>query len=259
MKQPLYLGSRAVVRLDDGPSLVVRVVGKIPCRFPLARVSRIVMFTSTNFSSLVFKACMKAKISMVWRASNGEYLASFTPLSIGETLWTERITALLSQRGWKKYYQNWLDAQHNMAMVSLARRLRFGYEPGREQEWLSQLFHHYSVRRQWAECLLQMWQTMAISAVIEYWLVLEIPPEIMQVPSRGWRLTEDMAACLALDMVTVMIQDAGKWRKLRGADKDTVNFMAVQAFERRRKRQTNLIGGLYFRFQRWILERELCR
>ncbi|HED14017.1 MAG TPA: hypothetical protein ENI62_10275 [Gammaproteobacteria bacterium] len=259
MKQPLYLGSRAVVRLDDGPSLVVKVVKKIPCRFPLARISRIVMFASTNFSSLVIKACMKAKISMVWRATNGVYLASFNPLSVGETLWTERITDLLSQRGWKNRYRNWLNAQHHLAMVSLARQLRIVYEPRREKEWLNRLFHHYSIRRQWAECLLQMWRTMAISAVIEYWLVLEVPPEIMQIPSRGWKLTEDMADCLALDMLVVLINDADKWRKLRGADKDTVNFMVVQAFERRRKRQMNLLGGLYFRFQRWILECELCR
>jgi len=154
MKQPLYLGSRAVVRLDDGPSFVVKVAGKIPCRFPLVRVSRILMFTSTSFSSVALKACMKARISIVWRAKNGMYLASFVPLSTSETLWSERITDLLSQRGWKKSYQNWLNAQHNMAMVSLTRRLHTHYEPGREQEWLYRFFHHNSIRRQWAEGLL---------------------------------------------------------------------------------------------------------
>ncbi|MDQ6951754.1 MAG: CRISPR-associated endonuclease Cas1 [Mariprofundales bacterium] len=258
MKQPLYLGRRTTVRLDDGPSLVVSAPKRVECRFPLLRTSQLVAYAGTGLSEDVLLACLRHQIPILWQNRDGSALAISLPFTSGNQPWAERISAMISRPGWRARYDSWLAAQHRMVLRVLATRYHLNGERTLDA-WLDLFFHRQAIRCTIGRSLLRDWQAMATLLLVEHWSLLQIPPESMIISAEGLNIAGDMAHCLACDMVVELARRPQRWRFAAGQDADAIHFAAIQAFERRRGALRHLVAAIHARFHRWLLELESWR
>src|SRR5438477_2491018 len=79
-RRPLFLRPAGCARVDaDGPALRVRAERRAEARFPLDRVSRIVVGARVNFSAEALRACLDRAIPIVIVNEDGTPLGSITP------------------------------------------------------------------------------------------------------------------------------------------------------------------------------------
>jgi len=258
-KYPLYLGNRVDVFLDDGPSLVVSKVALVCCRYPLQRISRLIIGAGACMQADVIPACLSADIPLIWRHRDGSALAVALPLQGRELDWGERIAVMMAYPHWQDCYHAWVAAQQNMALRSLARRFCLPANHGRQGEWLDSLWHRHGIRRCQAADQLRAWQAMIVGIILEYWRTLDIEVDLLSSPADGWNVLHDMANCLVLDMVVEQVWQKKKWQRLRTARRSDIEFALIQAFERRQPRLLNLLEAMHARFHRWLLEMEPWR
>jgi len=257
-KLPLYLGRRATARLDDGPSLVVSAPHRVDCRFPLARTSQLVAYAGAGLTEEVLLACIRQQIPVLWQDGNSSVLAMALPCHPQNLPWEDRIRAMLSHPGWKDRYASWLAAQRRMALRSLTARCRLDPEASLDG-CLNALLHREGIRRTLGKSVMRDWETMSLALLIEYWRILQIPPESMVAPAEGLNIARDMAGCLVYGMAAQFIYRKKCWKCLARNDADAIHFAAIQAFERRRSSMLRLAGDIHARFHRWILDLESWR
>jgi len=258
MKLPLYLGRRVTVRLDDGPSLVVSAPHRVDCRFPLARMSQLVAYTGAGLTEDVLLACIGQQIPVLWQDRNSSVLAMALPCHPQNLPWEARIHAMIAHPGWQDRYASWLAAQQRIALRSLTARCHLCPE-GSLDARLNALLHREGIHRTLGKSLMRDWETMTLALLIEYWRMLQIPPESMVAPAEGLNIARDMAECMAYGMAPQFIYGKKRWKCLARKDADAIHFVAIQAFERRRSSMLRLSGDIHARFHRWLLELEAWR
>lgn len=259
MKLPLYLGHQSSVTLDDGPSLLVLSPGLVPCRYPLQRISRLILAAGTEMQGNGIIACLKSEIPVTWCKQDGSALAVALPLDCCQQTWAERISMLMARPDWFQYYEVWLAAQQRIALRSLSRRFNRTVENHKHDEWINSLLHYHGIRRTWAMRLMHSWQGMMVSLIVKQWRTLKVPVEMLSSPADGWHMLQDMADCLVLDMLVEIIWRKKVWQRLMSASGREVEFALVQAFERRSQRVQSLAVALHKRFHCWLLEMEPWR
>jgi len=258
MKLPLYLG-RVAVELDDGPSLEVTSEGLVSGRFPLQRISRLIICAGADVPSDAIIACLKAHIPVTWYDRSRQALAVALPLDCKDLLWAERIAVMRGRPDWRPCYEAWVSAQKNMALRSLSKRFRIPVDSRKHEAWISGLLHRHGIRQAWAMQLVAGWQGMMASLMVEYWRTLSMPVDLLISPADGWNVLNDMADCLVLDMVAELVSRKDEWKKLRPAPRREVDFALIRAFERRTPRLLRLTAAMHNRFSRWLLEMEPWR
>ncbi len=258
-KLPLYLGNKSEVFLDDGPSLVVSKAELVCCRYPLQRISRLIIASGACMQADVIPACLSADIPLTWRNRDGSALAVALPIQGWELNWDERIAVMMAHTHWQDCYHAWVAAQQSMALYSLSRRFNIPMDQVKKDAWVDFVWHQHGIHSRWGMQMLQAWQAMTVSIIVEYWRKLDIQVDMLSSPADGWNVLHDMADCLVLDMVAEQIWRKKKWNRLRTASRNEIDFALIQAFERRQSRLLNLLGAMHARFHRWLLDMEPWR
>jgi len=257
---PLYIGAHTLVSLDDGPSLLLAKATIVDCRYPLQRISRLVLNRSVCMQADVIPACLEEGIPLIWRYRNGSAMAVALPLQAQNQGLSERVAIMMARKDWRLCYQAWVAAQQNMAMRALSRRFHIPVLHGNKHDvWLEDLWQRYGVRKSWAEKLLHTWQTMTVALIVEYWRKLDISTEMLSAATDGWNVLQDMAECLVLDMVVELIWRKKNWQKLMHARQADIDFALIKTFERRQPHLLKLLGAMHARFHRWLLDMEPWR
>ena len=251
---PLYVGRHAHVALDDGPSLVVANAGYADLRTPLSRCARVVLHETADIEADALRACVRHRIPLVWRSEDGLPQAMCLPACPDPMAWRELVLDALARSAWDARYDAWLSAQRRIALLSLGRRFGFSVCGWREEPWLRALFMHFRLRQAWSFWALRQWRGMLTALVLRHWMEQSYPPEAFQCRARGWNLAGDIAACVALDMVDVLVRHASDWRRVRRGTPAQVECALIEALERRRKRLERLIDAMHGRFLRWLLD-----
>jgi len=258
-KLPLYLGNKTEVFLDDGPSLVVSKAGLVCCRYPLQRVSRLMIASGVCMQADVIPACLNADIPLTWQNRDGSALAVALPLQRREQDLSERIAVMMAHAHWQNCYHAWVTAQQSMALRSLSRQFNISMDQVKKDAWIDLVWRRHGIRRSEGLHQLQTWQAMSVSIIVEYWRTLDIEVDMLSSPADGWNVLHDMADCLVLDMVVEQVWRKKKWQHLRGASRNDIDFAFIQAFEKRKPRLLQLLGAMHARFHRWLLDMEPWR
>jgi len=259
-KLPLYIGSKVSAELDDGPSLEVTSPGLVSCRFPLRRISRLIICAGADVPSESIIACLKSHIPVTWHDRGGRALAVALPLDCRALEWAERIAVMMGRPDWRSSYEMWAAAQKNIALRSLAARIRLPIDHRKQQdEWIARLLHRHGIRQAWAMHLMDSWQGMMASLMVEYWRTLDVQVDLLISPADGWNVLHDMADCLVLDMIPELVARKKRWAQLLPAPRQDINFALIQSFERRSPRLLRLAAAMHSRFCRWLLEMEPWR
>lgn len=275
---PLYLGSRARVRLDDGPSLVLSAAGRAGSRLPLNRISRLIAPVNCGIDEAVLIACARKGIPVLWHEHDGTPLAQLVTASRPHRLrWEERLLAAVARVDWPERYGNWHKSQLRMARLAQERRLdghtlRGGLFPpslfqartAREgaDRWLDALLQRIAVPLRIGRMAARIWQGCALTLLGEHWRAIGVEVESMVYPERGVNIAGDMAGCLAIGMLDVAFRRASSlrvWEETDPFDDAAIQRAAALLFERRRLRMLHLAAALHDRFHRWILELESWR
>ncbi len=256
---PLYLGARAVVRLDDGPSLVAVAPGMAELRMPLARCSRVVAQASAHVDGAAIAACLRAGIAWVWMDGTGRPLGACVPAAPDPMGWRERVLLLLSRPDWRERYAAWLAAQRRMGLRSLAARFGPPLGDAPEARWLAAFWARAGARARWSNMALRRWGAMGMALTIEFWQRTGVPADAMCEPCLGWHPAADFGACLALDMAAELAGAPARWRRVRALPEERMTAELARAFERRRPRLERLLARMQLRFNRWLLEMQSWR
>lgn len=120
--RPLYVEGGRSVRLKlDGPSLVVERDGVAPRRFPLGRVSHIVLCGSLEADYAVFRACGTVGIPVGALDATGEPFGFFLPWKARQTYPDELLENFLARPDWRSRYNDWRRSEERRAIVKALR------------------------------------------------------------------------------------------------------------------------------------------
>jgi hypothetical protein len=123
-RRPLFLSPGLRARVDaDGPALRVRAERRAETRFPLDRVSRIVVGMRVNWSAEALHACLERAIPIVIVTEDGAPLGSIQPARAPDSPLACRLEELLDWPDWRDIYDCWLRAAR-MRVLGLWRRAR---------------------------------------------------------------------------------------------------------------------------------------
>lgn len=127
--QSLYLFPLTPARLRlDGPSLVVAEPGKAPQRFPLRRVSHIVLGALINVDVGTLAACLRRRISLTL-LSDAEVTGIALPTVLVSMPARERIERFLCLANWESYYVDWKRASSRTRLLRAMRELAWTPPP----------------------------------------------------------------------------------------------------------------------------------
>jgi hypothetical protein len=161
--QSLYLFPNNPARLKlDGPSLLLAAPGLAPRRYPLRRVSHIVLGGAVEVEAHTLAACLRRRISITF-LSGDSGLAEIALPSVSEPLSAQqRLERFVSIPGWAGYYSDWLRASARSHLLLALNRAGWVPRP-------SNLLPHY---------LHQAWQARLVrrgltSDEVRSWIALD--------------------------------------------------------------------------------------
>lgn len=125
MRKPLYLDGTQPLRVVlDGPSLLVLAAHTAPRRFPLARISRILVTGQVTWENEALTACLDHGVPLTFLSPDGTARGFALPSSDPATPDNEKLEAFLAQPDWRSRYTDWLRAYERREILSLLRQLQ---------------------------------------------------------------------------------------------------------------------------------------
>ena len=109
---PLYLrGQVATKVVAQGPALRVDRQGKAAVRYPLTRISRIIVNAQVEFSASALSVCMSARIPLVFVDAAGVPTGYVQPAQVAPSRLHGLLCEFLDLLDWDASYQNWRRAR----------------------------------------------------------------------------------------------------------------------------------------------------
>ncbi len=120
--RPLYVrGGREVVLRLDGPSLVVEAPGTALRRFPLNRISYVVLCGAVQGHLSALHACAKAGVPVASLDASGAPAGFFLPWKKEPPRPSVLLEDFLARPDWQSRYSDWRRSQERRAMVRALR------------------------------------------------------------------------------------------------------------------------------------------
>jgi hypothetical protein len=120
--RPLYIAGGEGVRLRlDGPSLVVDRPGRARQRFPLARLSYIVLCGAVDAEYPALRACLASRIPVAAFDATGRPCGFFLPWQAEAPRPSVMLENFLERPDWHSRYTDWRRSQERRAMIRALR------------------------------------------------------------------------------------------------------------------------------------------
>ncbi|MCZ7627162.1 MAG: hypothetical protein FIA96_07385 [Betaproteobacteria bacterium] len=126
--RPLYLDGREPLSVSlDGPALCVRGLKRADGRYPLGRVSRVMVSGAVHWQTEALLACMKAGVIVCFTDADGVIVGHCLGATQRATSLSRRLDEFLDRPDWETLYRNWCESAERDAILQLQRRLRLQF------------------------------------------------------------------------------------------------------------------------------------
>lgn len=242
--RPLYVEGGAKVRLKlDGPSLVVERDGVALQRFPLERLSRVVLCGRLEASYDALRACAAAGIPVAALDATGAPCGFFLPWRPRASPPSELLEEFLMRPDWRAHYEDWRRAEERRAMLKALRAAgvaslqTYGREAARQA-----LLGAFSDRRE-AVIILDTWRFLLAVGVARAFSRAGFAPVLAVVKGPMFYLPSHFTEILSW----------AHWNMLRRATAPGQPWKnRVASYEAIRPRDEQRIEALVERFCTWL-------
>ncbi len=139
--RPLYLDAQQPLSVVlDGPALCVRGLKRADGRYPLSRVSRVMVSGMVQWQTDALLACMKAGIIVCFADAEGVMVGHCVGVNHRPTSLSQRLDEFLDRPDWETLYRNWCESAERDAILTLQRRLRIRFPSLRARDVRKTLF-----------------------------------------------------------------------------------------------------------------------
>lgn len=251
----LYLdGARQTEVMLDGPALRVRTLGRADGLYPLARVSRVVVFGYAEWRTNALLACADRGIPVTFVGSGGQPRAWLVPVSPRPMPLGDRLRELLDRSDWQSLYQDWRRHTERKVILRVLGALRIRVSDLRSPRVADELLNRLApTRRPAALALLRLWDGLLASRAAA--LLSKAGLDGAQLGARHDRWS------FAADLVRLAGWNHYLWltRRCESAeqdlpDPDTPEFRraATEFFEQRAVDVDRTLRGLLNQFSAWL-------
>lgn len=211
--KPLYLdGVQPLAVKLDGPALKVMQPGRSPGRYPLRRLSRVVVSGAVDWDTPALIACLRAGVVVTFLDEDGELAGLCVGAATGGVNLRERLAEFALRPDWPEYYANWYAAMERRGILGLVNRLSLRVDDLRPA----------TVRRCYAQRLAGMASPRVAQRVVSY---LEaalaacaartaadcgIPAALLTDEGQDYRLTRDLGRLLGWEARVLAARLLGK-------------------------------------------------
>lgn len=253
MTRPLYLDQTGATVALDGPALRVATPDCSDRWFPLVRLSRVVCRLGVEWSTEALLACAEHGVGVTFADEHGEVLALWISALRAPADLNGLLLDLAARPDALERWENWLAAQHDLAVTSAARRCRlrdpYTVRPADLLRWLRQEARRLALEGPWLElgCAVRAPLTARIVQRLKHHdLALE------RLSNAGLRLEQDLTECLLWDFHLPAL------RHLQHHP-DAIHHPRLHAAalcQQREDRTDRLVSQSVIRLRRFLLEQE---
>ncbi|MGQ0656649.1 MAG: CRISPR-associated endonuclease Cas1 [Chromatiales bacterium] len=145
---PLHIHATRVTTVElDGPALRIRATGRAIARYPLARISRIVVRGAVLWRGEALTALMETGIPVVLLDGAGKTLGYCWPVNRPSVPFVVELGEFLGRPDWQERHANWLRSTRMRVLQHWRRRRETAGQPvteGQFAEWVHR--HVYAYR-----------------------------------------------------------------------------------------------------------------
>jgi CRISPR associated protein, Cas1 family len=221
-RRPLFLNPALRGQIDlDGPALRLRAEHRAETRFPLDRVSRIIVGARVNWSARALQVCLERGIPIVIAGAGGAPLGSMLPVRVPALPLASALEELLCCPDWRDIYRRWQRAER-MRMLAAWRQAQQAEGTGPDPAAYQSLVRRYVYRAgTMARETAGFWHSALYAIAVEAlrrWGVtpvmwgdggdaLDLRRDLSDLLELRWRLEvrDDMAAALSGDATTLFV------------------------------------------------------
>lgn len=242
--RPLYVAGGNGVELKlDGPSLLVEAPGRAGRRFPLERVSHVVLCGAVSAGLDALRACVARGIPVAAMNADGTPAGFFLPWRARPPRPNAMLEAFLERSDAESRYRDWRRSQERRAMVRALRAA--GLQPMRHlarQAAIDALMGQFPDPSSAAR-VLRSWLGLAAAVVHRKIAEFGLSPTLVAGRRRGIDLPADLAE----------LASWGHFETLRQAGRCPQGHAAeVAAYEGQRSRDERLIHAVVSNFVFWL-------
>lgn len=198
--KPLYLdGVHPLAVTLDGPAIKVMASGRSPARYPLRRLSRVIVSGTVDWATPALIACLRAGVVVTFLDADGELAGLCVGANTGGVNLHDHLAEFALRPDWPEHYGNWYAAMERRGILSLINRLSLRVDDLRPA----------TVRRFFAKRLGVMAAPRVTQRTVGYLeaavaacaartaLDCGIPIALLTDEGTGYRLTRDLGRILA--------------------------------------------------------------
>jgi len=242
--RPLYVaGGPGVCLRLDGPSLVVEAPQRPLRRYPLDRLSQVILCGAVDASLQALRACASRGIPVGALAANGSPVGFFLPWRPEPPRPSQLFENFLHRADAESRFEDWRKSQERRAII---RALRAAHLPPM----------HYLSRRAAIQALLDQFPApFPASRVLKSWLSLAAAVAQKAVNDHGICPTLAAGRRAGIDLPAALSEIAawGHWEPLRRLPALPNGWaQEVQSYETQRARDEKLIRAVLTHFFCWL-------
>ncbi len=160
--RPLYVeGGHDVTLRLDGPSLVVESPGAALRRFPLNRLSHVVLIGAVRTDLAALRACAQAGVPVGALDARGMPAGFFLPWKPEPPAASTLLEQFLSRPGWQSRWSDWRRSQQRRAMIRALRAAGLSPHENDSADAAFRALLHQSGRPEQAIRVLRAWHSLS--------------------------------------------------------------------------------------------------
>lgn len=197
--KPLYLdGAQAVVVTLDGPALRVAQAGRSAGRYPLCRLSRVIVSGTVDWATPALIACLRAGVVVTFLDKDGELAGLCIGACANGVNLHNHLEEFALRPDWPAHYANWYAAMERRGILGLVKRMNLRVDDLRPETVRHCYAKHLSARvsprvvRRTTGYLEAALAACAAQTAFD----CGIPVALLTDEGQGFRLTRDLGRLL---------------------------------------------------------------
>lgn len=198
--KPLYLdGVQPLLVTLDGPAIKVMAPARSPARYPLRRLSRVIVSGSVNWATPALIACLRAGVVVTFLDEEGELAGLCVGASTGGVNVYDRLAEFALRPDWPEHYANWYAAMERRVILGLVNRLSLRVDdlrPATVRRFYSKRLGAMTTPRV-AQRTVGYLEAAVTACAARTALDCGIPAALLTDEGTGFQLTRDLGRILA--------------------------------------------------------------